>query len=118
MGADSRQGTVFEASNRYFTSKRDVPNMEPIPISPLIDRGILETLLLHGKENEVHYYQVHENTLWGRKRYERHIPISADHDTDKETSVERVKLQIFGVGYIIEVQVSFIAVPLKDNRYK
>ena len=71
------QGTIFEASNRYFTSKRNAPDMEPVPISLLIDpRGILEALkkgdLLHGEENQVHYYQVHENASQGRKRYERH----------------------------------------------
>ena len=68
----------FEASNRYFTSKRDAPDMESIPISPLIDpRGILESLkndeFLHGEENQVYYYQVCENDLRGSKRYEMHI---------------------------------------------
>jgi hypothetical protein len=77
--ASAVQGIVFEASNRYFTSKREAPDLEPIPISPLIDpHGILESLqngeLLHGEENEVHYYQVHENTLKGGKRYERNTP--------------------------------------------
>jgi hypothetical protein len=67
------QGSIFEASNRYFTSKRDAPDMEPVPISPLIDpRGILENLkkgeFLHGEENEVYYYRVRENGLGSRKR--------------------------------------------------
>lgn len=38
--------------------------------------------------------------------------------TDKETSVEGVNPQIFRVRDIVEAQVSFIAVPLKDNKYK
>lgn len=76
--ASTAQGSVFEASNRYFTSIRDAPDMEPVPISPLIDpRGILENLkkgeFLHGEENQVYYYRVHESTLKGTKRYEMHI---------------------------------------------
>jgi hypothetical protein len=77
--ASTAQGRVFEASNRYFTSKREAPDLETVPISPVIDpHGILESLksgeLLHGEENEVYYYQVHENALKGGKRYERNIP--------------------------------------------
>jgi hypothetical protein len=43
---------------------------------------------------------------------------SANDVTDKATSVEEVNPQIFRVGDIVEAQVSFIAVPLKDNKYK
>jgi hypothetical protein len=72
------QGSVFEASNRYLTSKRDAPDMEPVPISPSVDpHGILEDLkkggFLHGEENKVYYYQVNVNASEGTKRYERHI---------------------------------------------
>lgn len=74
--ASMAEGTAFEASNRYFTSKRDAPDMEPVPISPMIDpRGILESLkngeFVHGEENQVCYYQVHENASRGSKRYEK-----------------------------------------------
>ncbi|KAF8800970.1 hypothetical protein BYT27DRAFT_7227042 [Phlegmacium glaucopus] len=99
------QGRALEASNRYLTSKRDAPDMQPAPISPLVDpRGILEKLtkegFLHGEENEVHYYQVHKNDAGGK------------------TSVETVNPQIFRIGDIVEAQVSFIVVPLKDNKHK
>ena len=78
LTASTNQGSALEASNRYFTSKRDAPDMESVPISPLIDpRGILESLkndeFLHGEENQVYYYQVCENDLRGSKRYETHI---------------------------------------------
>ena len=77
--ASAVQGSEFEASNRYFTSKRDAPDMEPVPFSPSVDpRGILEDLkkggFLHGEENKVYYYRVNENASDGTKRYERHIP--------------------------------------------
>ena len=61
------QGSMLKASNRYLTATRDAPNMQPIPISPLVDpRGILEKFtkdgfgFLHSEENEVHYYQIHK----------------------------------------------------------
>lgn len=34
------------------------------------------------------------------------------------TSVEMVNPQIFRVGDLVEAQVSFIGVPLKNNKYK
>ena len=86
------QGNVFEASNRYFTPKRDAPDMEPMPISPTIDpHGILENLkkgtFLHGEENQVYYYRVNENAPRGIKRYEMHI--QTDHDANKEKAWNR-----------------------------
>lgn len=80
LTSSTAQGCVFEASNRFFTSKRDAPDMEPVPISPSIDpRGILENLknlgeFIHGEENAVYYYQVRENASGSRKRYEIHTP--------------------------------------------
>jgi hypothetical protein len=84
--ASTAKGSKFEASNRYFTSKRDAPNMESIPISPLVDpRGILESLkngdFFHGEENEVCYYRVYEKASGGGKRYET-TNQSRKHDTD------------------------------------
>ena len=71
--ASTAEGSVFEASNRYFTSKREAPDMESVPIPQTIDpRGILEALkngdFLHGEENQVYYYRVHENPSRGGKR--------------------------------------------------
>lgn len=72
------EGIIFEASNRYFTSRRDAPDMESVPISALIDpNGILESLkkgdFVHGEENQVYYYRVHEKASGGGKRCETHI---------------------------------------------
>src|SRR5271168_918859 len=55
LTSSTAQGSVFEASNRFFTSKREAPDMEPVPISPSINpHGILETLtkgeFIHGEE--------------------------------------------------------------------
>jgi hypothetical protein len=63
LTGSTAQGCVLEASNRFFTSKRDAPDIESVPlIDPL---GILETLkkggFVYGEDNEVFYYRVHEN---------------------------------------------------------
>jgi hypothetical protein len=67
------QGRVLEASNRYLTLKRDAPDMQPVPISPLVDpHGVLEKLtkegFLYGEENDVHYYQLHKSNMGATKR--------------------------------------------------
>ena len=76
--ASTTQGSIFEASNRFFTSKHDAPDMEPIPILPLIDpHSILNNLqkgeFLHGEEKQVYYYSVYKNASRSSKRYEMHI---------------------------------------------
>ena len=75
LASSTAQGCVFEASNRFFTSKHDAPDMDPVPILPSIDPcSILEALkkgeFIHGEENKVYYYQVRENASQGKKRYE------------------------------------------------
>ncbi|KAF8809428.1 hypothetical protein BYT27DRAFT_7094373, partial [Phlegmacium glaucopus] len=91
------QGRALDASNRYLTSKQDTPAMASIPIPTMIDpQGILKKLtkegFLYSKENEVQYYQVHKS--------------------DKGTN------RNIRIGDIVKIQVSFIAVPLKDNKHK
>ncbi|KAF8811793.1 hypothetical protein BYT27DRAFT_7017840, partial [Phlegmacium glaucopus] len=98
------QGRALDASNRYLTSKRDAPAMVSIPIPATIDpRGILKKLtkegFLYSEENKVQYYQVHKS----------------DEGTNR---FEPVGPEIFRIGDIVEIQVSFIAVPLKDNKHK
>ncbi|KAF8882598.1 hypothetical protein BD779DRAFT_1444737, partial [Infundibulicybe gibba] len=90
-------------SNRYFTPKRDTPDMIHIPFGTTIDpRGILENMrkegYVHGEENEVMYYN--QQTNQGHTKFIKANP------------------QIFRVGDIVEVQVSFIVVPLKKEKYK
>ena len=122
MTISTAQGRAFEALNRYFTSKCDAPDLEPVPISPLIDpHSILESLkngeFLHGEENKVYYYQVHENALKGGKRYESNIPEQKSRLTSLK-SVDMVNPQIFRIRDIVEVQASFIVAPLKNNKFK
>jgi len=55
-------GSEFTASNRYFTPRRDAPNMEAVPFGDGVDPGglLMATVqggnLVHGEENKVYYY--------------------------------------------------------------
>ncbi|KAF8221474.1 hypothetical protein L208DRAFT_1327778, partial [Tricholoma matsutake] len=100
----STTGCSLNASNRYVTSKKDAPQMVHIPFSPAIDpRGFLEQMLkgsyIHGDDNTVEYYQVYKNQD-GTRRFQAVGP------------------HTFCIGDIIEIQVSFIVVPLKEQKYK
>jgi hypothetical protein len=51
----------LDASNRYFTPKRDAKNMTHVPFDRLVDpQGILENMAtagyVHGEENIVRYF--------------------------------------------------------------
>ncbi|KAF8239171.1 hypothetical protein L208DRAFT_1221489, partial [Tricholoma matsutake] len=98
------QGKALKASNRYLTAKRDAPGMDHIPIPASIDpHGILDKLakegFIYGEENKVQYYQVNTSAE-GMKR------------------VEAVEPHIFQISDIVEIQVSFIVVLLKDKKHK
>jgi hypothetical protein len=56
-----RHHATLDMSNRYFTPKRDAPNMEHIPFDEMVDpQGVLEGMIqgayVHGEENVVQYY--------------------------------------------------------------
>jgi len=94
----------LDASNRYFTPKRDALTMEHVPFSKVVDpNGVLEEMArmdyIHGEENEVQYY-ICQSDGDGKKRYEIAQP------------------QTYRIGDIVEIQISFIAVPLKGQKYK
>lgn len=57
-------------------------------------------------------------TLRGAKGTKLHLLHEPKSDRWRRKSVETVNPQIFRVGDIVEAQVSFIAVPLKDKKYK
>jgi hypothetical protein len=53
--------TTLEISNRYFTLKRDTPDMEHVPFDKLVDpfgilEGMIDTGYVHGEENRVRYF--------------------------------------------------------------
>jgi hypothetical protein len=60
--------TVY-ASNRYFTSRRNHPNLQSIPFDNLVDPdGTLTELVgndrVHCSDNVVEYYELNNNNRW------------------------------------------------------
>ncbi|KAF8874666.1 hypothetical protein BD779DRAFT_1678634 [Infundibulicybe gibba] len=92
-------------SNRYLTPRRDAPRMEHIPFESEVDpHGYLEAMFkdgyVHGEENIVEYYTKSTSTKDGKQIFAKGGP------------------QRFREGDIVEVQVSFVVVPLKEQKYK
>ncbi|KAF8874592.1 hypothetical protein BD779DRAFT_1408722, partial [Infundibulicybe gibba] len=94
--------TALEFGNRYFTLKKDAPGMVEVPFGPGVDsHGILKDMAkkggyIHGEENVVVYFQQH---------------------TDKDgTRIFRTAgPHIFWVGDLVEIQASFVVVPLRGD---
>lgn len=62
----------LDVTNRYFTPKRDAPEMQHVPFDKAVDpHGILEDMAksgyTHGEENEVLYYICHVNEQGERR---------------------------------------------------
>ncbi|KAF8230255.1 hypothetical protein L208DRAFT_1282863, partial [Tricholoma matsutake] len=86
------QGNTLEASNRYLAAKRDAPTMASVPILASVDpRGILDKLTKEG-------------FIYGEENEVRYYNI---HNTSEGTKRD-----------IVEIQVSFIVMLLKDNKHK
>ncbi|KIM35729.1 hypothetical protein M413DRAFT_32286 [Hebeloma cylindrosporum] len=96
----------IDTSNRYFTSRRQgTSGPKEIPLKPDVDpHGYLMaaagTALYHSEENEVYYY---ERVVKDDGDDYRFIP---------------TKPITFRQGDIVEVQVTFALLPLRDNKYK
>ncbi|KAF8076944.1 hypothetical protein FPV67DRAFT_1406351, partial [Lyophyllum atratum] len=93
---------TLDASNRYFTSARDASPDEIVPFGKDVDpKGILQAMtgdgLEHTEDNEVLYF------------FRR----MCDDGKFRQASP-----QAFRIGDIVEIQVSFIVVPLKGERFK
>ncbi|KAF8871877.1 hypothetical protein BD779DRAFT_1449286, partial [Infundibulicybe gibba] len=92
-------------SNRYLTPTRDAPNMVHIPFDASIDpHGYLESMVKHGyvrgEENVVEYY------------------IQDVNGGNSRLSFSRAKPQVFRVGDLVDVQVSFVVVELRQQKFK
>jgi len=63
---------ALDVTNRYFTPKRDAPEMQHIPFNNVVDpRSILEDMAragyIHGEDNNVLYYICHVNEQGERR---------------------------------------------------
>ncbi|KIM72485.1 hypothetical protein PILCRDRAFT_81820 [Piloderma croceum F 1598] len=96
----------IDASNHYFSARKDNPGSRAIPFLPMVDpKGTLTGLsssmmnFVHTQENQVQYYEYVADTS-GIKGYE---------STDPNK---------FRIGDIVEVQLLFVVVPVKENKYR
>lgn len=92
--------STLHASNRYFTPKKAAPNAKKLTFHRDVDPfGNLARLLgpahVHIEENVVSYYECVGNTKY-----------------------VNIKPASISVGDLVELQVSFIMVPLRENKFK
>jgi hypothetical protein len=113
--------TTLNASNRYFTPKKDAQMAKELRFDEDVDpHGNLTRHLgtghVHIEENSVSYYERVGSVNAGETRYIIYI-LFCQANTRKCRYVA-VKPACVSVGDIVELQVSFIMVPLRDNRFK
>ncbi|KAF8969131.1 hypothetical protein BDZ97DRAFT_1915494 [Flammula alnicola] len=96
--------SAIDVANRYFTPRGGAATEEIRPLTAEVDpKGYLAkaagSTYVHTEENKVYYFEKTGNEQSG-------------------TGFRATGPQIFQVGDIVEVQVSFIAIPMRDNKWK
>ncbi|KAF9455956.1 hypothetical protein BDZ94DRAFT_1353734, partial [Collybia nuda] len=95
----------IDASNRYMTPRKDVPGVEHQPFPPAVDpKGLLESMAyesehIHTDDNQVLYFTSRVNQ-------------------DGERTFENASPQVYRSGDIVELQLSFVVIPLRGEHYK
>ena len=113
--------TGIETSNRYFSPKKDFPTSKSVPFSSDIDpEGILTraagTNYVHADQNVVSYYE-RSVALNGSTRCVAQI--CKRKTVDKwNYSYKEITPVKFGVGDLVEVQLTLMLVPLRGGQYK
>ena len=130
MGDCLTEGTVLstyeefpaiDAANRYFTPKGIVAPNDIRPLTAEVDpRGSLSkaagSAYVHTEDNKVYYY---EKTGKGpRDSTYVTTKTAATIIADELSSFRAIAPQFIQVGDIVEVQVSFVGIPLRDNKWK
>ena len=114
--------TTLNASNRYFTPRKDAQMAKELVFHQDVDpygnlTRLLGTALVHIEENDVSYYERVSSTHAGDTRY---IPskVCSINLTPLNCRYVAVKPACLSIGDIVELQVSFIMVPLRDSKFK
>ncbi|KIM84094.1 hypothetical protein PILCRDRAFT_68465, partial [Piloderma croceum F 1598] len=94
---------AIDISNRYFTSHRQSPNTVQLPFHKLVDpdrilEGMVDRDIVHSEENDVQYFELNTKNGDTREQYIRTDPTK------------------FRIGDHVEVQMSFVGVPLKGGK--
>ncbi|KAJ7587639.1 hypothetical protein C8J56DRAFT_1050881 [Mycena floridula] len=104
---DNSNYDLVQVSNRYFTKKQDANPEDKIPISTEIDPHNYLTRaagqeLVHTADNIVDYFQIHEKEL-------------TDNIEIEYMALNPIQ---FRVGDVVEVQMSFAAIPNGKDKYR
>ena len=115
--------SALELSNRYFTPRKDIAEDNKLILSADIDPyGYLAnaagTTLCYTEENAVQYFERQGTTDDNYKFSDLYREKKKYHSCTFQRRYTLVKPVIFGVGDIVEVQASFMAVPLKQGKFK
>ena len=114
--------SALELSNRYFTPQKDMVEGSELVLSTDVDPyGYLAkaagTALCYTEDNAVLYFERQgsndDDYKFSDSYYEENY-----HSHTFGRRYTPVKPVIFGVGDIVEVQASFMAVPLKQGKFK
>jgi hypothetical protein len=113
---------ALELSNRYFTPRKDMAQGGELVLSVDIDPyGYLAkaagTALCHTEENAVLYFE-RQGSNDDNYKFSNFYHKENYHSCIFQPRYMPIKPVIFGVGDIVEVLVSFMAVPLKQGKFK
>jgi hypothetical protein len=114
--------TTLNLSNRYFTPRKDAQTgtqmAKQLQFHQDVDpygnlTRLLGTAHVHIEENNVSYYE----RVDGGTRYYR-LKCPSDQSNARVRRYITVKPASLSVGDIVELQISFVMVPLRDNKFK
>jgi len=114
--------SALELSNRYFTPCKDMAEGGELVLLADIDpygylAKVVGTALCYTEENAVLYFERQGSNDDDYKFSDSYHEGNYDSRTFRHRYTP-VKPVIFGVSDIVEVQASFMAVPLKQGKFK
>ena len=125
---DDSKIECLDASNRYFTPSRDAPGVKSTPFHLGVDpQNVLANMMsgssghsfIHMEDNQVQYYRSRRDAdgerRYGNTAYRQTFVLTYDLLFNR---FEKCEPQMFRVGDVVEVQLSFVGVPLRDKRRK
>lgn len=117
----------IDISNRYLTPAKEAGGTDETPFHKGVDpKGILQSMAngdgsisyMHTEDNQVRYFNMHRDTEGNRKL----VYQIKDQDNSSHTfwggRFVSCEPQMFRIGDIVQVQISFVVIPIKGGRRK
>ena len=116
----------LDISNRYLTPLRDVSgSVESIPFHKGVDpRNILSDMAknthIHTEDNYVEYFSMHRDSDGHQRSVQKHSKVVRKKNSllFRMYRFQPCEPQMFWVGDIVQVQLSFVVIPVKAGRRK